>query len=404
MQVMVLDKKKESNALCYLCKIDLISYINSVPDTYRDFDVQRGIVSNRYLDHLADTIARKRHIPPIVLVTDELTYDGHVANIEDYRILDGLQRTHRLRIIWNVLDYLLSGNEKATIIENTARFVRKNSQDIRALGGDTKLVKRLVSLEAFPKLKTAAEFFAGNEIWLEIWTGLNKSEQIEKMLLLNAGHKSVNIKHQLELLFLSTLFRLEDIAPEGVLFSREKDQSSIQYSKTRHVGQYHFSHLISALVALSAGKIVNTNSDFVSDMQSNQHEFVELVEGFDLELISTFVAFIHEMDKQLVEAYGDAGTRWLGREVVLVGIFGAIGEYSEDVGLSRTIVLTTLQKNLFSLVQRLDLLEFEAERNAVELNKVNVGNVNKRAVYRAIHDLIRNETFAGWQVYFGVPA
>lgn len=252
MRLTVLDIKQESGATAFY-KVKLVDYIKSIPENYKDFDVQRGIVANRYLDHLADTIYKKKHIPPIVLIAEKFKKNDVLSelSVSSYQILDGLQRTHRLKVIWNVLEFLLNCENKADIDNNPGRFVRRNSVELRQLGGDIKLVKSLTDF-GFMSLESPEEFFAGNSLWLEVWTGLSDYEQVEKMLLLNAGHKSVNIKHQLELLFLSTLFGLEKISPDGVTFVREKNQSAIQYSKTRKSGEYHFSHIISALIALSA--------------------------------------------------------------------------------------------------------------------------------------------------------
>ncbi|HHQ4526105.1 TPA: hypothetical protein ACSP1O_004060, partial [Aeromonas veronii] len=65
------------------------------------------------------------------------------------------------------------------------------------------------------------------------------------MLVLNAGHKPVNIKHQLELLFQNLLPIFEGVKSGDVRIVREKNISSAEFSKTREVGIYHFSHLIS---------------------------------------------------------------------------------------------------------------------------------------------------------------
>lgn len=402
MHATILDKKQESNSICYLCKVSLSEYIKAIPPTYRDFDVQRGIVANRYLDQIATTIAGRRHIPPIVLVSDELSRvdDNHVI-VNDFRILDGLQRTHRLRVIWNLLEFICSGSDRGLLLDSTAKFTRRYANEIRDIGGDSKLIRQLERFVRSGDIHEPGAFFEGNYLWIEIWTGLSQSEQIEKMLLLNAGHKSVNIKHQLELLFLSTLFRLEDIAPDGVSFVREKDISSIQHSKTRTAGQYHFSHIVSSLVALSAGRIVQTNADFVSDLQSNQTELVELVEGFNLELVAAFMKFLFALDTKTNDRYRDTGRKWLGREVVLIGIFGAIGDYSDETGTSRVDTLTTMETKIDAWVPKLMLERFEEERNNVELNKVNVGNVNKRAVYNAFHDLFRDPKPIVWSSYFG---
>ena len=404
MNLTILDEKKEADAVCYLCKIDLISYVESIPVTYREFDVQRGIVANKYLDHLADTISKKRHIPPIVLVADEISLSRQAnekfLNVTDYRILDGLQRTHRLKTIWDMVGFLVDADDKADALSNPTKFTRSNSSKIRALGGDVKLIRRLIERGCL-EINKREDFFEGNKLWIEVWTNLGRSEQVEKMLLLNAGHKSVNIKHQLELLFLNTLFRLEDIAPEGVKFVREKEQSAIQYSKSRDVGEYHFAHVISALIALSAGKIVNTNTDLVSDMQSNQNDYIDLIEGFNLKLIKQFVKFLFTLDKSLSSVYGDMGVKWLGREVVLIGMFGAIGDYAGEHPGNLNEIFARLENNLDNFVKSLQLKTFELERNKVELNKVNVGNVNKKAVFAATRDLLHGTKFQGWKTYFG---
>ena len=401
MQAQILDKKIEDASTCYLCKVPLIEYIRSIPETYLDFEVQRGIVANKYLDHIAETIHKQRHIPAIVLVANELDIRGNDIEIRDFRILDGLQRTHRLRVILDVLQFIFSHNDKSLLFENSSKFSRRYSMEIRERGADSKLVKQLAKLLVSGKILTAEEFFSNNYLWIEVWTGLSQYAQIEKMLLLNAGHKSVNIKHQLELLFLSTLFKLEDIAPAQVHFIREKDISSIQHSKNRTEGEYHFSHIISALVALNAGRLVQTNADFVSDLQSDHSTLIELAEGFNLDLIRYFIEFLFSLDKGIAEAYPDVGVKWIGREVVLVGIFGAIGAYSEDSGISRIEAIKSAQEDLRNWIPKLALRDFEKERNKVELNKVNVGNVNKRAVFFAITDLINKKSTLDWSKYFG---
>jgi hypothetical protein len=70
MKVHILDKKeerdpnnKESYSKCYLCKVSLLEYVESIPEDYMGFEVQRGIVSNKYLDDLADTIRNKGIFP-----------------------------------------------------------------------------------------------------------------------------------------------------------------------------------------------------------------------------------------------------------------------------------------------------------------------------------------------------
>ncbi|WP_299181949.1 hypothetical protein [uncultured Neptuniibacter sp.] len=400
MKLKILDTKNENGATCYLCKVDLKEYISSVPANYKDFGVQRGIVSNKYLDHLVDTIHGKKHIPAIVLVSNETAIRGEDLYIEEFKILDGLQRTHRLKVIHETITKLL---EKKDFIENltsSSSFFRKHSSSLKAVGANRQLVKALIEFEAH-RLCSPLDFFDDNNLWLEVWDGLTEEQQIQKMLLLNAGHKSVNIKHQLELLFLGTLLKLEEISPQGVRYLREKEVSAIQYSKSRSLGSYHFSHIISALIALSAGKIVNTNSDFISQLQSGSLPEVDLIEGFDFQFLKLFVQFIYNFDRYLYEEYEDVGLKWFGREVVLIGIFGAIGALSNDTDKSLVELITDIDLKIPSLVKTLRITDFEIERNRVELNKVNVGVINKKAVYNAVYDFLSGQEFSSWSFYFG---
>ncbi|MFQ3251646.1 MAG: hypothetical protein ACI9O6_003496 [Glaciecola sp.] len=402
MKVKILDVKNEGEARCYLCKVDLYDYVANIPESYQDFSVQRGIVNNQYLDSLSDTVAKKLHIPPIVLISEEFIEKDNFIDIKNFRILDGLQRTHRLRVILLALSFILDNKNDPDLLDNTNRFYRRNSSELKKIGANNKLLKKLISHDV-SSLGQVEDFFNGNTLWLEVWSGLSEEAQIRKMLMLNAGHKAVNIKHQLELLFLSTLFKLEEITPPDVEFVREKEVSAITYSKSRKVGHYHFSHIISSLVALSAGKLVNTNADFISEIQNGTLKDIDLVESFDMKLLKNVIEFLFNLDVELSKQYGDIGTKWIGREVVLVGLFGAIGNFSKENSSELHDLLHKLTAEIEAIVSYLDLNEFEQQRNKVKLNKVNVGNVNRRAVYSASLNYFLNapDSKADWLQYFG---
>lgn len=395
MKLQILDKLNEGNATCFLCKTDLSSFTESVPINYKDYVIQRSIVKNKFLDKLAETIKNKKHIPSIVLIGNEVELKNNQSlEIKDFAILDGLQRTHRLKVIWETLKFV---EAQKIELSNISSVYRSHSNAFTEIGADLKLLRALSKLGCLGK--KPEEFFADNYIWLEVWIGLTEEQQVEKMLLLNAGHKSVNIKHQLELLFLGTLFQLDQIAPKGVTFLREKSVSSIQYSKNRKLGQFHYSHLISALVSFSAGKIVNTNADFVSDLLSDGNDQIDLTDGFGLAFLKDFIDFLFRLDARLSVKYGDEGIQWLGREVVLIGLFAAIGEYLFN---NENETLSSLSDDLIDdLTMSLDLKSFEEARNQVEINKVNLGDVNKKAVYLAAYDILREVPFKGWKDYFG---
>lgn len=70
----ILDSRTEGDSTCFLSSMSLEDYVGALPSSYRDYEVQREIVSNVYLDHLVDTVLNRRHIPPIVLVVDGVDY------------------------------------------------------------------------------------------------------------------------------------------------------------------------------------------------------------------------------------------------------------------------------------------------------------------------------------------
>lgn len=401
MKFKVLDKKNENGSVCYLCKLSLREYVSNLPQAYKDFEVQRGIVNNKYLDRLAETIAEEKHIPVIVLVSDEpnLVDSGEYLDVKDFDVLDGLQRIHRFKVIYDSL-LLLAAKYNSSEFTNISKFSRKYSSEIKKIDSSPKLIRSLGEyMEG--KLTDPLSFFDGNDLWFEVWSGLGVEEQIKKMLLLNAGHKTVNIKHQLELLFLGTRLKLEDLLNSDIKVVRENEVSSIQYSKNRKLNTYHFSHVISSLVALSAGSLVKANSDFVSDLQAGEVDGFDLVDGFDIGLLKAFMNFINSLDNALENEYGEVGVRWIGREVVLVGLFGAIGNYAKDNGIEMAVELNDLSKDVVNISKKLNLKEFENARNTVQLSKVNIGNVNRKAVFNCVTAIISNSTVKFWTVYFG---
>ena len=109
MKIEILDKKQIANQQSwFLGKISLWDYLSAVgPDNY-EFEIQRGIVKNRYLDSILDSIYKKEVIPPITITTNEfeLADDNKflIINNGKFNILDGLQRTYRLWLYKEIAD------------------------------------------------------------------------------------------------------------------------------------------------------------------------------------------------------------------------------------------------------------------------------------------------------------
>ena len=399
MKALSLDRINEGNAQCVLVKTNLFEYIRNLPENFEDYFIQRGIVTNRYLDNLWDTITKSRHIPSIVITIDgEIPRSDPGNNLtiaNSYKILDGLQRTKKLKIIWDLYRFICDDLADDLAVK-TAIIARKNSQQIKQIDGNNALFSQI--LAAHRENIDLEKLLSSNTIWLEVWVGLDQAEQIRKMLILNAGHKSVSIKHQIELLFIDYLELFRDELGD-ISISREKEISSISYSKKRTPGEFHFPHLISAFESLHAAAPVTTNADFSAERTFNNlpDEFVLEV---DPEILRAFATALKCLD----DGFNDElAAQWIGREVVISSLFGAIGWMAdkEGIGLSRALILFSNRVSEFR--RHAELEEFEEQRNRLQLSKVNIGAINRRAVFTATKAFLEDDEpeDIDWQTVFG---
>jgi hypothetical protein len=404
----VLDTRKDGESQCLLCRITLESYVKGLPTTYQDYEVQREIVSNVYLDHLVDTVLRKQHIPPIVLVVESGNFALQNGDLEirDFKILDGLQRTFRLQAIWETVQY---GLEKVADWENYLgwnkfKFSRQFSADMRALNSNTDTLRSVLEgLKVLGKPGLVSSF-SENGQWFEVWIGLSPDEEVKKMLTLNAGHKSVKTRHQLELLFLNLLPTLR--AGEGRDFRlvREKEVSSTQFSKKRETGSFHFAHIISALLSFYSGKPITPSVELIQGIQTSEAGIEEYDALMSPEFLREFVAFLVKLDRLLSDQYQDLGVLWMGREVTLAGLFGALGTAADNSDVGRQDIMRRFLEVIRTYPTALNLEKFETVRNSLDLSKVNIGAVNRAAVFSAVTSLLRNVPPApiDWREHFGL--
>ncbi|RZQ16702.1 hypothetical protein D8T50_12520, partial [Vibrio vulnificus] len=170
-------------------------YLNSLSSDYKDWNIQRGIIDNRYLDDIIDTVLNKKHIPSLVLISenDEIskTLHNEKATIKNFKILDGLQRTHRLKTILNSKEFILEHLEDIKQLTPIG-ISRKYLNEINSKNASTTIIKKLTNeINSGKSLDSILDF----DQWIEVWEGLSIKEQVDKMLILNAGHKHVSLKH-----------------------------------------------------------------------------------------------------------------------------------------------------------------------------------------------------------------
>lgn len=401
MQFEILDIKHEDGAVCHLIKSSLSEYLSSLPEDYASYDVQRAIVGNSYLDKLVLTILNKRHIPSITLVLE----DGEslrTSKIENFKILDGLQRTHRLKIINDTKNLLLQKIALDPDKLSEFQLKRKYRSELVAIGSSSYILIELKRFYDLHGIAALEDCFTENYQWFEAWSGLSASEQVQKMLLLNAGHKPVNIRHQLELLFNNTYSMLADVKAGHIKISREKEISSASHSKQRNVGEFHFSHLISSMISYAEGKPISTNSNFIESIQNDKEKHSELTEIFTYEFLESFVRVLYEIDHAAERNFGHEGVQWMGRDTSLSGMFAALGARSE----TPEQFITTCEQ-LAQNFKNCDISSYEVARKNIDLAKINIGAVSKRVIFKSFTNLIESNfsTPINWRIAFdGVQA
>lgn len=402
----ILDKRTEGESECLLCKFTLEEYIQSLPEAYQDYDIQRAIVTNVYLDHLVDTVLSRNHIPPIVLVAAQhevQTYESAVT-VDTFKILDGLQRTFRLQAIRRTIEYCIEivKDPNKELELSKFSFSRRHSAALKEYDSNTTILGAIVSKYAEIGEEELRASFTENLQWFELWVNLDLEDEIRKMLVLNAGHKPVTSRHQLELLFLNVLPVFRKKEDKDFSIKREKEISATSFSKNRACGSFHFAHLITSLLSLYQGKPVAPSTSLIQSIHTDDDGIERYGKLLKPQFLKSFMDFLVSIDQTISAQYPKRGAQWMGREVTLSGIFGAIGLVASDSERSREELMALFLKRVAENESILALDDFEDVRNSLDLSKVNIGNVNRRAVFEATVDLLGNlpPQSLNWNYYF----
>lgn len=416
LELNILSKREELNnentSICYMCEGKLEDYVKSIPPRYTDYDVQRGIVANVYLDRLAKTILENKFIPPIVLIaTNPDIGDADECNneniiIDEYRILDGLQRTYRIKAIYAALQFYIQEVENKVDFSSITKFKLSKTYKTKLEELDTNAttlwtISTLVNEKNY-QLDYLKNVFSNFVQWFEVWSDLEKKEQIDKMLVLNAGHKPMDIKHQLELLFLNVM-------PDEYLkiFERSKDINSSFFYKNKQKGQLHLSHFISALLSFDQMKPITVDAKYIQKLQDNLDQELEKIKFyFEEDNLEKLIDFTKALDSIFSEYYADdnIGLQWLGRETVLIGLFSAFGRYyyEKKQNCNFEQCLEEIIKTITKHIAIFNIGEFnKAKTTSIDITKVNIGNVFKFTTFNAMCMLLlKNKIQIDWDKLF----
>ena len=245
--ILLKTKSLKNGSSWYLATCNLLDYLQSIkPDAF-DYDIQRRIVKNSFLDKLWESVISEEPFPAITITVQNAHEKDGILTIDDYDILDGLQRTFRL---WSIL-YLhgIVENNKVRDVKEIINKMKEDKDGNRILESgimNRTIIRKLLDPESEVELHKIIDAYKRFDIVLYVWTGLNDDEIIKKMLILNAGQRSVSSTHQFELMFLHYFSQLT--IPQGVRIIREKDSDYFAVkNRDRECGEFLMSSIIIAL-------------------------------------------------------------------------------------------------------------------------------------------------------------
>ena len=219
----------------------------------------------------------------------------------------------------------MNTQEVSVLIEE----MRKDENGKRLL--DSKVINRTILRKLLTdeniNIENLMNCYAQQDIVLNIWSGLNDEEIINKMLTLNAGQRSVSSTHQFELMFLHYFKKLE--VPKGVQIIRERDEEYFSVKKKeRKCGQFLMSSIIIAIQSLIERKpvrIQTVNALRITDsvVEESSASF------FTKDNLEAFIKLLLELDKKFSN---DQIGSWIMKDTTLSGLFAAIGVvYNQDL-------------------------------------------------------------------------
>jgi len=400
MKFKILDIKEFGNGKVWLlAKLNLKEYVSSLTIENFNFEVQRKIVKNKYLDRVLSTIDRGEPLPvitlsfPFSIKRDEIR-EFYLLRHKDFDILDGLQRTYRLWAFWKI--FLALNEHKTETTKEAVFLIKKKYPDFFEKGiVDTKFFKTY-----FPNGKSSiniADKYSKYDLYFTIWTNLDEKELVNKMLILNAGHKAVSTQHQFEILFLN-LWKSLNKKLENIKIIREKDKefTSVKRGK-RDVGVYLFSSIITSTMSLILAKPQRISSDIIYkyDLMEEIDEAHPLSIIINTNFIISLLNKLKKLDKVIYEKYSEEGKAWFGKDTTLNGIFAGIGSYiksSPNLAFNEKQILMMFDELIEKFPVNLQLAKFNKQYDNLTGRSVNIGNLIRTVIMNyTIHKLSDND-------------
>lgn len=389
MKIKVLDKKSG----WILGKVSLLDYIESLSTANFNYEIQRGIVSNPFLDTILNAVVESKPLPPISLVSKDVCLESDIIDVTKFNILDGLQRTFRLWIYYRLAD-LAIGRHNFDYKAITKEF--RNTCDKYTMAISPRQVRNLFKKENSINVWNLKEKYSAFDLYMYIWMDLTTEEEIKQMLILNAGQKPMNLSHQFELMYMR-LFEEHNFDDANIKILRSKDGKVTQ----RTIGNYMMSSVIIGALSLLNMKpmrlsrdMIYKDSDVVSDYSLSSVEDV-----FTTNFIHKFLHLLLKLDTKI--STDQFASDWFGKDTTLAGITAGIGVHINSISNSPSEILQKMESCIEKIhgADDFSLMEYKKVYDELSVAKINIGMSVRKAVMLYTEDLLDGK-HPSWVIAF----
>lgn len=351
------DHRTDTNVI--YAQILVSEYFQLIGENYNKFQLQRKKETHKGYARLKNDLKEGALIPGITLAIEPSIASGFIEITEGREnekiksklnkvkdsiyILDGLQRTHK--------------------------------------------IKELIDAKA--------EFKVDQKLLLEIWIEPNISHLVYRLIVLNSGQKPMSMRHQIELLFTTMRVTLsQEISQLEILVENEE-------SKRTKPRQFPFERLVTAYYSFLT-KSPEVNKTSIVSERLVEEKIMDGNEEYLSDSFSAFKNYLNEycrLDEQLFRICDKtelkAYRNWFADANVINAIFAAIGklhENREDRVKKGLDVLLDLLKNADKGTDILRLEDYQKIKQEVADPTVyNVGYATRLLLSNSFNEFFRDE-------------
>lgn len=369
MDIKILDNKPG----WILGKVSLLEYIKSLTEENFRYEIQRGIVSNPFLDTILDAVVENKPLAPVSLVSKDFEDGDKTLSINQFNILDGLQRTFRFWIYYQLAKLAKEKNS------NDYRLVTKEFKTIcddYSLAVSPRQVRGLFKHDNAINVWNLNELYSNFDLYLYIWTDLSVDQEIKQMLILNAGQKQMSLNHQFELIYMR-LFEENTFDEDKIKILRSKDGKITN----RNIGEYSMSTVIIGVQSLVNMKPMRLSRDMLYKDDFQNDMLLSSMNGvFTIDFVRKFLDMFYILDKKI--SVNQEYSNWFAKDTTISGMMAGIGQHIQALNHDSSYVLANLSQSVESIVgaEAFRLDEYNKVYSELSGAKVNIGKVLRRAV------------------------